>query len=110
MWSYERREAASAAARYVAIALDSTIEQAPWWMGRTLRLLSARTEARVLHGLPMELFDLEKSVLAAFRTLQSGTNTGKVVVRIPRTAAPTPPREFAPRRRARRGSGSWCAW
>eukprot|EP00315_Gephyrocapsa_oceanica_P039024 CAMPEP_0185456222 /NCGR_PEP_ID=MMETSP1365-20130426/77012_1 /TAXON_ID=38817 /ORGANISM="Gephyrocapsa oceanica, Strain RCC1303" /LENGTH=142 /DNA_ID=CAMNT_0028062633 /DNA_START=8 /DNA_END=433 /DNA_ORIENTATION=- len=73
------------------IALDSTIDQAPWWMCGTLRTLSARADAFVLHGLPMELFDLERSILAAFRTLQSGTNTGKVVVRIPKTA-PTPPR------------------
>ena len=73
------------------IALDSTIDQTPWWMCGTLRTLSARADAFVLHGLPMELFDLEKNVLAAFRTLQSGANTGKVVVRIPKTA-PTPPR------------------
>ena len=39
----------------------------------------------------MQIFDLEKNVLAAFRTLQGGANTGKVVVRIPKTA-PTPPR------------------
>ena len=45
----------------------------------------------MLHGLPLQTFDLEKNVLEAFRTLQSGTNTGKVVVRIPKTA-PTPPR------------------
>ena len=73
------------------IALDSTIDQTPWWMCGTLRTLSARADAFVLHGLPLQLFDLERSVLAAFRTLQSGANTGKVVVRIPKTA-PTPPR------------------
>ena len=73
------------------IALDSTIDQTPWWMCGTLRTAVARADAFVLHGLPMQLFDLEQNVLAAFRTLQSGTNTGKVVVRIPKTA-PTPPR------------------
>ena len=90
VWSYERHEAACAN-NFTMIALDSTIEQTPWWMCGTLRVLSARADDFVLHGLPMKLFDLEKNVLAAFRTLQGGTNTGKVVVRIPRTA-PTPPR------------------
>ena len=73
--------------RYVAIALDSTIEQMPWWMCGTLSVLSARADDFVLHGLPLQLFDLERSVLAAFRTLQGGTNTGKVVVRIPQDGA-----------------------
>ena len=52
---------------------------------RRARMPSCSTACR------MQLFDLERSVLAAFRTLQGGTNTGKVVVRIPKTA-PTPPR------------------
>ena len=90
VWSYERHEAACCNS-FTMIALDSTIEQTPWWMCGTLRTLSARADAFVLHGLPMQLFDLERDVLAAFRTLQGGTNTGKVVVRIPKTA-PTPPR------------------
>jgi len=84
VYSYERLEVASSA-KYVAIALDSTIDQTPWWMRGTLVLLSRRAKGFVLHGLPLQTFDLEKTVFAAFRTLQSGTNTGKVVVRVPIT-------------------------
>ncbi|EOD38765.1 hypothetical protein EMIHUDRAFT_224172 [Emiliania huxleyi CCMP1516] len=90
VWSYERH-AAALHSNFTMIALDSTIDQMPVWVRGTLQLLSGRADAFVLHGLPLQTFDLEKNVLEAFRTLQSGTNTGKVVVRIPKTA-PTPPR------------------
>ena len=82
VWSYERHEAA-AHSRYVAIALDSTMEQVPSWMCRTLRLLSSRAEADVLHGLPLRVFGLERGAQAAFRWMQAGSNIGKVVIRVP---------------------------
>ena len=75
VWSCERLESASLS-RYVAIALDSTIEQMPVWVRDTLQLLSRRADAIVLHGLPFQTFELDWSVLAAFLTLQGGTNTG----------------------------------
>ena len=91
VWSAERLRSASLA-RYVAIALDSTIEQTPVWMRGTLQRLSARAAARVLHGLPLQSFGLERGLLSAFRSLQAGTNTGKVVILIPATAT-APPRD-----------------
>ena len=84
VWSAERL-VASSTAQYVALALDSAMEQEPRWMHSVLRLLSSRSEARVLHGLPLRCFLLERGVLAAFRCLQGGHSTGKVVVRIPCT-------------------------
>ena len=59
----------------------------------TLQILSARAAAFTLHGLPLQTFEMESGVWAAFRTLQSGHNTGKVVVRIP---SRTPRRRTAP--------------
>ena len=92
VWSYDQRATATGpCVQYDVVALDSAMAVSPPWMNSVLRLLSARAAAGVLHGLPLQTFDLEKNVLAAFRTLQGGTNTGKVVVRIPK-AAPTPPR------------------
>ena len=44
----------------------------------------------VLHGLPLQLYDLEREVVAAFRSLQSGSNIGKVVVRVSTTAPMSP--------------------
>ena len=51
-------------------------------MQRTLRTLAARAAARVLHGLPTQVFELRSGWEAAFRLLQSGRNIGKVVVRV----------------------------
>jgi acyl transferase domain-containing protein/acyl carrier protein len=89
VWSCERLAVASAA-QYVAIALDNTIEQAPKWMRSVLQLLSARSGAQVLHGLPLQCYEMERSLQAAFRSLQSGANLGKVVVRIPPSVSVSP--------------------
>eukprot|EP00962_Isochrysis_galbana_P035121 scaffold11995_cov124-Isochrysis_galbana.AAC.1 len=59
------------------------MEQVPSWMCRTLHLLSWRADSSVLHGLPFAAYDMERGVLSAFRCLQMGSNTGKVVVRVP---------------------------
>ena len=40
-------------------------------------LLSSRAAALVLHGLPLQLYDLEREVVAAFRSLQGGSNIGQ---------------------------------
>ena len=90
VYSQQRRKAATPSAQYHVIALDSTIEQTPWWMRGVLQLLSSRASVGVLHGLPMAVYDMERRMLAAFRSLQSGSNTGKVVIRIPTTLPPLP--------------------
>jgi hypothetical protein len=91
-WSCGRLAMASAA-KYVAIALDTTIDSMPEWMCDTLQLMShVRTRgARVLHGLPSQCYQMEHGVQAAFWSLQSGANIGKVVVCIP-SAVSVPPR------------------
>ena len=85
VWSYERHESACAS-RYVAIALDSTMEQEPEWMTGTLQLLSARAAAHVLHGLPLQTLRAgARRCTPRSARCRRGTNTGKVVIRIPFT-------------------------
>ena len=55
---------------------------APAWMRGVLALLAARAEAGALTSLPLQSFDMEVQHELAFRTLQSGRNTGKIIVRI----------------------------
>lgn len=86
VWSAERMPVASPSITYRALALDAAMEQCPCWMSGVLQTLSARATRDVAHGLPFLCFELDRSVHAAFRCLQSGRNTGKVVVRIPSTA------------------------
>ena len=80
VWSDNRRQAVAQQVHYVAIALDSTIEQAPWWMNAVLRLLAHRAENLVLHGLPARSYNMSTDITSAFRSLQAGANIGKVVV------------------------------
>ena len=54
----------------------------PTWMRGVLALLAARAGAGALTSLPLQSFDLEAQHEMAFRTLQSGLNTGKIVVRL----------------------------
>jgi hypothetical protein len=82
VWSAAAARAAAASVRYVVLALDSAMEESPRWMGGTLRLLATRAHAAVAHGLPRQCYDLERGFMDAFRCLQSGANTGKVVLRV----------------------------
>ena len=54
----------------------------PAWMHGVLSLLAARASAGALTSLPLRSFDMEAQHELAFRTLQSGLNTGKIVVRV----------------------------
>jgi len=84
VWSYERMDAIGEKLLYHVVALDSAMEYGPRWMQRVLRLLSRRSAAQVLRGLPLQHFYMEdRGVLTAFRCLQTGANMGKVVVRLP---------------------------
>eukprot|EP00966_Prymnesium_polylepis_P051025 1181282-Prymnesium_polylepis.1 len=56
--------------------------RAPMWMQGLLTLLAQRVDSAILTRLPFGSFDLETQYLAAFRILQNGTNTGKMVMRI----------------------------
>jgi NADPH:quinone reductase-like Zn-dependent oxidoreductase/3-oxoacyl-(acyl-carrier-protein) synthase/NAD(P)-dependent dehydrogenase (short-subunit alcohol dehydrogenase family)/SAM-dependent methyltransferase/acyl carrier protein len=90
VWSGGRSAVASAA-KYVAIALDTTVDSMPEWMCNTLQLMSVRAGAQVLHGLPSQCYQMQHGIQAAFRSLQSGASIGKVVVCIP-SAVSVPPR------------------
>ena len=52
-------------------------------MQLVLDLLSRRVEAELVHSLPVRTFSLVHAFEAAFRSLQSGATTGKVVLLVP---------------------------
>ena len=62
--------------------LDADMAHDPTWMHSVLVLLAARAGASMVMSLPLQSFDMEVQHELAFRTLQSGLNTGKIVVRI----------------------------
>jgi NADPH:quinone reductase-like Zn-dependent oxidoreductase/3-oxoacyl-(acyl-carrier-protein) synthase len=82
IWASGRHCASSTTTSYCAIALDVDMALNPSWMGAVLALLAARARADALTSLPLRSFDMEAQHELAFRTLQSGLNTGKIVVRI----------------------------
>ena len=82
VWAQQRRAAAVLDVRYGAIALDADMINDPNWMHEVLALLSARAKMSTVESLPLRSFDMEREFELAFRTLQSGLNTGKIVVRV----------------------------
>ena len=58
------------------------MDLAPMWMHSMLELLSVRADAGAVESLPLRSLDMEAQHHLAFRTLQRGVNTGKVVLRI----------------------------
>ena len=82
IWASDRHRASSKTTSYCAIALDADMALDPTWMRGVLALLAARACADALTSLPLRSFDMVAQHEMAFRTLQSGLNTGKIVVRI----------------------------
>ena len=82
IWSAERHLVAAPSTLYCAVALDADMARTPAWMHEVLALLARRVEGNVVLGLPLQSFDMVAEYERAFRTLQSGLNTGKIVVRI----------------------------
>ena len=82
IWASQRRVAAAAHTTYCAIALDADMAQAPMWMHGVLQKLAVRADTSVITSLPLQSFDMEVQHELAFRTLQGGLNTGKIVVRV----------------------------
>ena len=81
VWSAVRQSAACGVACHT-IALDADMALSPEWMQRVLTRLVGRAASGVVHGLPLQSFDLVTAYEAAFRSLQAGSNTGKVVLRV----------------------------
>jgi hypothetical protein len=82
IWASDRHLASTSATLYCAIALDADMAHGPAWMHSVLSLLAARAATGPATSLPLLSFDMEAQHELAFRTLQSGLNIGKIVVRI----------------------------
>ena len=82
IWSAQRHSASAPGAAYSAIALDTDTADDPAWTHGVLVLCSTRAAACKVLSLPVRSFRLEEQAELAFRVLQSGLNTGKVVVRL----------------------------
>jgi hypothetical protein len=88
IWALLRHTASTPTTTYCAIALDADMAHDPTWMHGVLSLLAARAGRQALTNLPLQSFDMHVQHEVAFRMLQSGLNTGKIVVRVgPRTMA-----------------------
>ena len=82
IWTSQRHLACALQTTYCAIALDADVARDLAWMHGVLSLLTARGETGAVSGLPLRSFDMHMQHQLAFRTLQSGLSTGKVVVRV----------------------------
>ena len=82
IWASERHRASASTISYCAIALDADMAVSPDWMQGVLGILATRTAAGVVSSLSLQSFSMEMQHEKAFRTLQSGLNTGKIVVYI----------------------------
>ena len=72
--------------RYAVLAIDSTMANEPGWIQAILHTVSRRAAGAALHALPSRSFDMTVQHQAAFRLLQRGDNTGKVVLRLTHVA------------------------
>jgi hypothetical protein len=87
VWSHQRvNSACEARIQLGVLAIDDELSAKPEWMQGHLATLARRVVSGVLHPLPLAIFDAWRSYEEAFRLLQSGSNVGKVVLRI----APVP--------------------
>jgi NAD(P)-dependent dehydrogenase (short-subunit alcohol dehydrogenase family)/acyl carrier protein len=82
IWASDRHLASVSSTSYSAIALDADMEADPTWYNMVLRLLASRGATGAATSLPWQSFDMEAQHELAFRKLQSGQNTGKIVVHI----------------------------
>ncbi|MGA1354388.1 MAG: KR domain-containing protein, partial [Candidatus Limnocylindrus sp.] len=83
VWAPERHQASSTRiTTYQVIALDTETHIAPERVCSSLIRLGARADSGIVTSLPLVSYELEAQYELAFRTLQAGRNTGKVVLRI----------------------------
>ena len=88
IWSLGRHEATAPHALYTAIAVDSASVFEPEYVGYTMKLLSGRAEACILHSLPLRSFDLETQFEAASACCRAAQHR-KCVMRITEHVAAT---------------------
>ena len=82
IWSVERHVASRPDVRCSAIAFDADTARDLGWANGLFRLLSCRVDAGAAAALELHSHALQPRWEMAFRTLSSGMNTGKVVVRV----------------------------
>ena len=82
VWASARCSASSPAVSYCAIAIDADMALDPSWMHASLTLAATRAQGGNVTALPWQSYDMEVQHQLAFRTLQSGLNVGKIVVRV----------------------------
>ena len=82
VWSLARHRECFPLTSYCTIALDADMSHNLVWMHSVLCLLADRSSSGAVASLQLVAFDMERQYELAFRTLQGGLNTGKVVVRI----------------------------
>ena len=82
VWAHTKHYTLENMTQYNAIAIDADMMSMPKWMQNVLMLVAKRTEVGVVEGLPLRSFHLETKFELAFRTLQSGLNTGKIVLHL----------------------------
>ena len=82
VWSLARHRECFPLTSYCTIALDADMSHNLVWMHSVLCLLADRSSSGAVASLQLVAFDMERQYELAFRTLQSGLNIGKVVVRI----------------------------
>ena len=80
-WSHERHKTAAGFFDYHMIAIDVEMALEPGWMRRGLSVLGKRIILGGAHALPLRSFEMVGAWEMAFRTLQAGQNTGKIVLR-----------------------------
>ena len=82
VWASQHQAAAAPHVIYGVIAIDTDWAESPAWMHCLLHCLKRRADEGRLTSLLLRSFDLETQVELAFRTLQSGSSTGKIVIRV----------------------------
>jgi 3-oxoacyl-(acyl-carrier-protein) synthase/NADPH:quinone reductase-like Zn-dependent oxidoreductase len=82
-WSLLRMASASVSHPSV-LDLASDAHGSSGWFNELLRILAARVESRITHGLPVTEFSMSK-VQEAFNLLKAGSNVGKIVITSPIT-------------------------
>ena len=84
VWSDKRATAAVLGSHtYSVLDMAALVPSDPsWYHHQVLKLLSRRTSATTVHGLPMHVFSMVGEVQSAFRLLSKGESVGKVVVQV----------------------------
>ena len=80
-WSDERALQSAGTAQLDTLAMDVDLANSPDWMQGILQTLAMLASKGVVSPLPLHVYSAEHQYEAAFRLLQSGHNTGKVVLR-----------------------------